>query len=322
MEMDEQIFRSFKGRLSTSEEAALAEWRGASEENERRYQAVVSILAATDRKHAELDTSPPDVGILVASAGRARWRLGAPEPARWRRWLPRVAAVIALPLLGVGVTKLLSSRGNVVFQPVQVTTARGETTTVHTSDGTLIHLAPESRLDFPQGLGVREVTLTGRAYFSVAKKHGEPFFVHSPSGEVKVLGTRFDLSAQQADLRLIVVEGRVALTASGREVQVAGGEMTRVVDGSQPSVVRVSDLSDVLDWEDGFLAFRDTPVGEVARELEERYGLEIQIGDSALAHETVTAWFSNRSADEVLTVICSILNAHCLVRGKTATISR
>ena len=68
-----------------------------------------------------------------------------------------------------------------------------------------------------------------------------------------------------------------------------------------------------------FLAFQDTPIAEAAREIERKLGVRIAIGDSALARRTVTVWFSESPAAEVLEVVCAAAHADCSSAGGVVT---
>src|SRR5437870_3238042 len=123
----------------------------------------------------------------------------------------------------------------------------------------LVRLLPEAQR--------REAWLEGRAYFAVAKIEGQPFEVRTRTGTAQVLGTRFDLSVDDNGLRLMVAEGRVALSADGKRVDVKAGEVSQVIAGSSFSVTRVPDVLSLMDWKGSFLAFQSTPLKDVAREI-------------------------------------------------------
>jgi ferric-dicitrate binding protein FerR (iron transport regulator) len=318
--MDEIIFRVLKGQATSEEEVRVRQWVEASLENRRQYQEIERVLRLTVPRLRTFSL-PPDPRTLVALSRRPVGVRRFTSFLKGRRGI--AAAIATMALAGYSGLRWWESTGSGPAYPVDFVTAAGESATVHTQDGSIIHLAPEAQLHFPKGLDAREVTLDGRAYFSISKRNGEPFLVHVGGAEVKVLGTRFDLAARGTDVRLIVVEGRVALTASGEEVEVRGGEMSEVVDGSLPAVMRVTDPREVLDWERGFIAFRDTPLTEVAHELELRYGTGVRVGSASLSDQTITAWFADRSLGDVVDVICQVLDdQRCLVREDTAAARR
>jgi transmembrane sensor len=208
-----------------------------------------------------------------------------------------------------------------MFGVDQFVTGTSEMSTVHLRDGSVVRLAPRTRLTVTGPANQREVALDGRAYFAVAKdKGGRPFRIHTSAAEVNVLGTRFDLKAEGDDLQLVVIEGRVALFTPGSDRVVAGGEMTRVAGGNALPVTKVPDAARLVNWVGNFLAFQDTPLREVAAEIERRFGTRIRIPDPALGDRTITAWFADRTVAEVLRIVCAAALAECVTDGDTVRI--
>ncbi|SDE64257.1 FecR family protein [Pricia antarctica] len=91
----------------------------------------------------------------------------------------------------------------------------GQRFKVKLSDGTWVWLNSGSKLRFPQhfarGSKSREVFLEGEAFFDVTKNAQKPFIVTAENINIKVLGTRFNLSAYGTDdaIATTLVEGAV-----------------------------------------------------------------------------------------------------------------
>ncbi|SDF18101.1 FecR family protein [Pricia antarctica] len=85
------------------------------------------------------------------------------------------------------------------------------------SDGTLVWLNAGSKLRFPQGFvdadKNRMVYLEGEAFFDVAKNSDRPFIVNTQEVDVKVLGTKFNISSYETDdhIATTLVEGSVGV---------------------------------------------------------------------------------------------------------------
>ena len=88
------------------------------------------------------------------------------------------------------------------------------------SDGTIVWLNAGSRFAFPQKFEGKEraVFLEGEGYFEVAKNADQPFIVSTSSVAIKVLGTKFNVSAYQSDhfIETFLLEGRVSISANGK----------------------------------------------------------------------------------------------------------
>src|SRR4029078_6001494 len=96
-------------------------------------------------------------------------------------------------------------------------TANGQRDSVRLDDGTRVVLAPESRLTVAMGYGdkVREVELTGEAYFDVHHDAARPFVVHAGGADIRDLGTTFTVrSTADQGVRVAVTSGSVSFAAS------------------------------------------------------------------------------------------------------------
>jgi transmembrane sensor len=212
-------------------------------------------------------------------------------------------------------------RGGVLaFGADEFVTGPSGVSTVTLRDGSVVRLGPRSRLQVTSHDANREVRLDGRAFFAVAHAPERPFRILTSAGTVTALGTRFDLSATGDNLSVALLEGHVLLTTPGREVALKAGQATRVVDGTPLPVGRIPDGDRLLAWAGNFLAFQQTPLSEVALEIERRYDVHIVVTDSSLANRTVTAWFADRTLDEVLRIVCAATLAECAVKAGNVTV--
>jgi ferric-dicitrate binding protein FerR (iron transport regulator) len=238
----------------------------------------------------------------------------------WRTFLIAAAAVAAV---GMAVPLLRSLPGRDAggslhsswrLGPDEFTTET-EPATVGLRDGTLVRMAPESRLRVHPREDAREVSLTGRGYFAVARDPARIFTIRSDAATITVLGTRFDLTIDGEDLRLIVIEGTVGLTVRGATVAVKSGQIAQVVSGNLVPPIDIPDPETLVDWVGDFTVFQETPLRIVAAEVEELHGVRIEFSDPELGGRTVTAWFAGRSFDEVAEVICMVAHVRCTRAG-------
>jgi transmembrane sensor len=237
---------------------------------------------------------------------------------RWAPWAIAAAATI------VAAVALRSRAGTGSSVPgwgaTEVVTGATELATVQLGEGSVVRLAPSSRLRVLAGRE-RAVSLEGRAFFAVQRMPQHPLRVHTAAGDARVLGTRFELAAGRDGLELRVVDGRVALTAGRARIEVGAGEESAVRNGAVSRPTRAQPAA-VATWVGTFLAFQATPLRDVAREIERVYSTPVTIADSALANETITATFTDRPVREVVNVVCSVLNARCDVQGGRVRIDR
>jgi len=309
------LIQTLRGESTPVEAAIVAAWRRESPVHEQQYRELARVLHLTSLLAGQLDAGPPPPAASLI--GKARTTSPATALPRRRAlarptvWAGAVAAVAALALIVLRLRAPAVERTELGHEEFFADSSGSSMVSLR--DGTVIRLAAGSRLRLLRPADGREVVLQGRAYFAVARNPGQPFRIRSAAGDVTVLGTRFDLEVLQDDLRVVVVEGVVRLSARGGETTVRSGQTGQVVGGALLPVVAAPDLVDRVQWVGQFLAFQDTPLSQVAVEIQRLYGIPVQLADSMLNGRTVTAWFSGWSPDDVLRVVCMVVEARCTI---------
>jgi transmembrane sensor len=314
--MDEIIDREQRGEASAAELQQLAEWRRASIANEHEYRRLVRMLAVTRTLVSSLRTETPSAAAVL---GRRRDDVPpVPKRARWMPWAIAVGAAAAGLVAGFVLPRTSQPQS---WGVADVATGAAEMTTVQLGDGSVVRLAPSSRLHVSVSDSAREVTLDGRAFFVVAKMPDRPFVVHTTAGNARVLGTRFELATRERELELVVVEGRVALSTQAGNVEVRSGEQSGVRDQQPLAPTPVANADRMEQWVGKFLVFQSTSVSDAVREVERMYGVRV-VADSVISRRTVTATFTDQTATQVLDVICSVVNAQCESKPGAVVMSR
>ncbi|QKX04790.1 hypothetical protein HN014_07635 [Aquimarina sp. TRL1] len=162
------------------------------------------------------------------------------------------------------------------FNTITHSTAHGEKRTVALPDGSSVELNAASSIRYKRFFwqNNREIQLTGEAYFVVTK--GEKFSVHTTSGEVKVLGTRFNLKDRANQYKVSCYEGKVQVTtAEDYSVKLEKGETISVINKkiSEEKTLHTEPL-----WKKGESLFDSVPLGEVLDEIERQYNISFVRG--------------------------------------------
>ena len=169
-------------------------------------------------------------------------------------------------------------------------------------------------------VGRRAVSLEGKAVFAVAPGT-EPFTVETATGSALALGTRFEVATSNDGARVVVVEGTVVLSGgAGGSTSAPAGSVGVLPATGAPTVRATPDPCALLDWPGGLLLFQATPLADVARELERRFGTDVTLADPSLAARRVTAWFDEESLEQVLEAICTVTAVSCRVGPESAVI--
>ena len=323
--MDELLLQYLRGRTTDDENRSVEAWLRETpdaEEEVNDLRLLVEVARAADLE-VEPGTPPStDMVVREAEARRAAAIRRADDRARSRPARSRFGLFAGWATAGVFAAAALviwndrdpaaSGSGGGSLASQEFITAPGETAMVRLGDGSVIRLGPGSRVRNVDG-SARAVVLEGEAFFSIASNPAQPFRVTTAAGTARVLGTRFHLTAQLDELRLVVVEGTVALGTATEEVQVGAGQAASIIEGRPGPVTAAAPIEETAAWLEGFIIFQDTPLELAIREVEQRYGAEVAVEDAVLLERTLTMWFTSRSLDEVMTVICNVIDAQCSI---------
>lgn len=247
-------------------------------------------------------------------------------------WKPVAAAVIAMAALaGYFFFKGLVIQEKAPLAQViwkEKKALQGQKITTRLPDKTMVTLNAGSGITFPETFSdsIREVRLSGEAFFQVEKDADKPFLVRINGNYVKVLGTSFNVRAYSDEdkVKVAVATGRVAYsTGSGEQVTLEPDEMA-IHDEQQQSLVteKVNKL-EAFGWKDKILYFNKSSFNEIKAKLEKWYGIEITLrgafssGAKGIPSEKAfSGQFHNPSLNEVLKGLSFLYRFHFEIEGK------
>jgi len=172
----------------------------------------------------------------------------------------------------------------------EVSVPYGKKTTLTLEDGTKVWLNAGSHFAFPQRFekGNREVFLEGEAYFEVTKKPDQPFIVSTRNIDVKVFGTKFNLSAYPTDnfCETVLLEGSVSVQTKGNlindKTMLAPNQKARFLsDKNELTHSAAPDAEMYIAWINGWYQFSNESFAGVMAKLERYYNVKFSY-DQAL----------------------------------------
>lgn len=198
----------------------------------------------------------------------------------------------------------------------QYATKLGERSKITLSDGTQIWLNAGSLLKYPKDFkgDTREVYLTGEAFFDVAKDKKHPFIIHTDKMDTKVLGTSFNVQAypDQTTQEVSVLTGRVNVKSTVTEENVYVTPGQKVVFKSKNNKLQAFKdipMNSISLWRKNIIVFEDTPLPEVVATINRNYNVAIEIKNKNLNILKINGYFKDLSADQVVALVCNIINA-------------
>jgi transmembrane sensor len=225
------------------------------------------------------------------------WRATTPPPSRPAWQLGALAASVLLLAIAGAWQQLQPAE----TEPQIYATERGQQRRLSLEDGSSVLLDADSRLLVRFEAGRRNVHLVqGQALFDVAHDPQRPFTVRAGDGEIRAVGTEFDVLVSPSGVDVTLLQGAVIvaplpLAAGGNEPQ---RRVARLAPGQQVSYrqelgqIRTVDPAIVTAWRDGRPTYLDQPLGKVVADLARYHGRAIQLADPALAELRYTGTVS------------------------------
>ena len=223
------------------------------------------------------------------------------------------AAACGLLIIGLGFMWMFSGTSM-----IEVTNETAQAKEVKLPDGSTVWLAGNSSMEYASNfLEQRDVNLNkGQAFFEVERDEQHPFVIKTPSGEVEVLGTAFNVSAGTDSTVVSVEHGLVALRNKVDEIRLSKGESATASSNSISEKTEVN--TNYLSWKTGVFNFEDVALEDVVLELNSYYNNQIEIKGKKAKSTKLTASFENLPLEEVIEIIvitCSVQSDE--VKGKT-----
>lgn len=235
----------------------------------------------------------------------------------------------AMLLVAAGIFYLFNSRSAQTGQPAnnEVATKKGSTSYVKLPDGTQVWLNTDSKLTYAGDFtgAMREVMLTGEAYFDVVKDSSRPFIIHTDKINIRVLGTAFNVKNYAADdmVETALIHGRIEVTFNDRpsekiilkpnEKLVVRKDQAsmKIVPGIQAGPkVTLNNISLAHDslvvetaWMQNKLAFTDESLLNISRMLERRFDVTFSFKNEEVKTYSYTGVYTNESLEKILELL-------------------
>lgn len=225
-------------------------------------------------------------------------------------------AAAASVVLLIGLSFFIYQKSITNIETREYAVKLGEHAKITLSDGTQIWLNAGSLIKYPKEFkgDTREVYLTGEAFFDVAKDKKHPFIIHTDKMDTKVLGTSFNVQAypDQTTQEVSVLTGRVNVksTVTDENVYVTPGQ--KVIFKSKNNKLQAFKdvpVNTISLWRKNIIVFEDTPLPEVVATINRNFNVAIEIKNKNLNTLKINAYFKELSADQVLGLVCNIINA-------------
>lgn len=290
-EYHNMIYRYFRGQITESEYELLTD-----------YLQVAAHRESFEQAKLEWNLNPELDEASRKNWNRLEYQINKSDPTTinmpdMRRLWIRIASIAAILIAGLfggsALTYLISTHSKIQEELV-FETPRGEKSLVKLPDGSQVWLNANSRLVYHSfSSSHRQVELKGEAFFTVAHNANAPFVVKTNKCEVEVLGTTFNVMAYDEFGRqeITLLTGKVNVHTENSHQVINPGQALILKD--QKMEVIEANTSQASGWVDNKFNFRNIPLTELMKRLENWYDVDITLDNPTGREVSFTGTFKN-----------------------------
>lgn len=227
------------------------------------------------------------------------------------------AAIIGLIITGYIIfsKSSLKTETDSVSPAVSISSNESPVKVITLPDGTTVTLKKGSILTYNPSFNrqMREVKLTGEAYFDVKHDSQRPFRVNSGDYSIDVLGTAFNVKQGTAagQIEVTVARGKVSVadkrTKEKLGILLPGSQIlvksSDKISGGKEIIQNIILAPDkVNDWTKQALSIQNNRWAEAAKLIETKFGVSIQFKNTKVQECRFTGDFTDKSLDECLDI--------------------
>jgi transmembrane sensor len=302
-------------------------WQVPAETDEEFLEATFHLHSQRlKEKGFDLELEKDEAGSLNLVPERSR---------KIKRAAWAVAAVVIIAAVVFAGQFYPTASGNAPEKMAQaeVSTKDGSRTKIQLPDGTSVWLNSSSKLVYDNErfrTGVREVTLSGEAYFDVVKNTARPFVIHTEKMDIRVLGTAFNVKCYPGDkhTETSLIRGSIEVTLKDRSEKIMMKPNEKLVLNNEETensgrlntakaaktalkakpIIELGHLtfypsdSSIVEtgWVNNRLVFTEETFLEIAKKMERWYGITIVITNEKLKKELLTGIFEKETINDAL----------------------
>lgn len=317
LEITEAVIIAYlNGELSEREQIEVEEWCAKNEDNQAFFNetkevweitgslsikpVVVNNDHAWNKVKSEIEAGEKENVIALNGKTKGFW------------WSMAAAIVILL-----GMSYFLQNNDPETIAVVTKNDVLKDTL----SDGTLVALNVNSSISYPESFDKeRRIELKGEAFFDVERDETKPFIVDLPNDfEVQVLGTSFNVNANEADsiTEVYVASGTVKVSTKTETVILEKGEMAALSKNTgriQKSTPK-SGKNAELFWMNEELRFDGESLDEVLEILKEIFKTDIQLTCKDKGSAPTISYHKKEGVEEILKVIAEVHRLNLVIQS-------
>ena len=292
--MEKEIIKRYvRGEASFEERKMVTDWASSDplhfkelEQERRLFLALTWHLPETQKPVPNTSTNRKRLTV---------WRNTA-------RIALRIAAVIAIGLI-LGTMLYTYKVDSLPEQMLAIQTPAGQRMNTTLTDGTQVWLNSQARVEYPVlfSRNERRVKVSGEVMFDVTKSADRPFIVETYACDIEVLGTKFNVIADEQNGRFstALLRGEVRITSrvDGQQILMKPNDVVSLENGK----LRLSHIDDQDEylWPEGYISLKNKNFNDLIEEFARVFDARIEVRGSIDGADRRYKWGKIRIADGV-----------------------
>lgn len=309
-ELDLLLDDTFLQYIRRNDAAAVAEWETyIAQHPEIRDVVAAAIALYYNINSSEAEKDKATQLSRLQQAMHAHHPLRAQRNFRWYTW--RIAAAVLL-FAGIGMLWKNSMQHAAPTNTFLVYSSEwGQRKILTLPDGSAVILNANTTVRIPSNYGNknRQVELIkGAALFDVSSATNDPFVVTSKQIQTTVLGTSFLVKSYpyepQSTVSLLSGKVKVSESSHNNTLVLTPGEQASWNEKTQQLHKQAFDTVALHTWKTGRLVFNNASAADVAKQLENWYGIPFEIKGNMTNAKQFSGAFDNDKLEKVLNIFC------------------
>lgn len=240
----------------------------------------------------------------------------------WYKYAGVAASLIIMLVVG----RYISTDNEPLPKYYSYKTQPGERKLATLPDSSKIWLNGNTSLSFSSDFNKteRKVIFNGEAFFDVEHNTSLPFKVESGGHTITVLGTRFNVKANELVVETVLEDGRVQIDvkSDNQQCQLSPGQKSEFdIQSKRLKKMEEPDFEVYSAITRGQLVFKDEKLSDLAPRLEVWYGIHLKLNDE-VRNLRFTGTIEKESIDDVLRIMAMSNTIKYTKVNKTITITQ
>ncbi len=318
--------------MSSDEKDEFLLWLKTSAENEKSFQKYRKIWEQNNSYISLEDIRTDKLNVLTKVQAKNTIQINR---SRRQLLLYKIAAILAIPVTFalswyfIGQNNDTETVASAAY--CEIVAPKGHVAKCILPDGSQVWVNTNSTLTYNTASfnkEIREIQLSGEAYFEVAKNKEKPFKVITPIANINVTGTSFNVKAypESKAFETVLAEGGIEMilnNSTNQKINLIPGEKALYeVDKKEISVEKV-EADYFTSWRNGDLLFKDATLNDLVQELERIYDIKFHLENQELGEFRFRGMFSyNNNIIEALEKIKRTANIDYYIENKEVWLTK